>query len=386
MRFEPKDPDIATIVRRIEQQIYDLQPDFQRGEVWSTNKKQRLIDSIMRRWHVPPIHLVATEEGTYDVLDGQQRLTAIRDFVNGKFPIDGTVEPYDEEMAQLSGLRYGELPPKVRNQFDNFSIRVFQLDQYEPQEPYELFFRLNQPTNLTEAEKRNAFVGGPRNQVKDLVEWAIKTGMTPSRIGFSNARMSYDDLLARFLLTIDQSTLLEKVTSARITARYREGTPFPEPVLTRAKESLTHLLAVPFLQEGLKPNKATIHTWLCMCAKLQRYGLLESHGHALIDSIRYIEHSRIVKTAAEPDKDIWPALQVFHDRSTSRVADTSSVMLRDLVAWLVLGLKFAGLQPEISFIAKATEALRAAKKNGVQPDRALSDWGNTEGWGGPAWL
>jgi hypothetical protein len=110
VRFDTSDPDIATIVRRIERNVIDLQPDFQRGEVWSAGKKQRLIDSILRKWHVPPIHLVAKSGGKYDVLDGQQRLTAIRDFVRGKFAIDGDIEPHDSRLVELDGLRYFDLP------------------------------------------------------------------------------------------------------------------------------------------------------------------------------------------------------------------------------------------------------------------------------------
>ena len=46
LRFNTSDPDIETIVRRIDRKIIDLQPDFQRGEVWSTAKKQRLEDYL----------------------------------------------------------------------------------------------------------------------------------------------------------------------------------------------------------------------------------------------------------------------------------------------------------------------------------------------------
>ncbi|MEU4160023.1 DUF262 domain-containing protein [Actinoplanes sp. NPDC026670] len=153
MKFQTSDPDIATIFRRIQKNAIDLQPDFQRGEVWGVGKKQKLIDTILRRWHVPPIHLVAKGGGKFDVLDGQQRLTAIRDFLENTFPVDGTVEPIVDEIASLNGLKFEELPEDVRDEFESFAIRVFELHDYTPDEPHELFFRLNQPMTLTEAEK-----------------------------------------------------------------------------------------------------------------------------------------------------------------------------------------------------------------------------------------
>ena len=58
MRLTPSDPDIQTLILRIQSNQIDLQPDFQRGEVWPTPKKQRLVDSILRDWHIPPIHVI----------------------------------------------------------------------------------------------------------------------------------------------------------------------------------------------------------------------------------------------------------------------------------------------------------------------------------------
>ena len=64
-----------------------------------------------------------------------------------------------------------------------------------PEEPGELFYRLNQLTNLTAAEQRNAFFGPVRKQIKDLVQLIKTRPDFERRIGFSNARMSYDDVL-----------------------------------------------------------------------------------------------------------------------------------------------------------------------------------------------
>ena len=50
MKCESTDLEIETIVNRIKNEDMDLQPDFQRGEIWTLQKKQKLIDSILRGW------------------------------------------------------------------------------------------------------------------------------------------------------------------------------------------------------------------------------------------------------------------------------------------------------------------------------------------------
>src|ERR1700759_5395595 len=107
MRLIPSDPDVETVVARIDSRDLDLQPNFQRGEVWSKTKKQRLIDSILRDWHVPPIHVVENPRTRkQEVLDGQQRLAAIRDFVDGEFAVAGQTEPLERELQELDQKYY----------------------------------------------------------------------------------------------------------------------------------------------------------------------------------------------------------------------------------------------------------------------------------------
>lgn len=210
MRLIPSDPDIKTVFSRIEDGSLDLQPDFQRGEVWSQPKQKLLVDSVLRNWYVPPVHLVRVDEEQQVVLDGQQRLRALELFMRGRFAVNGKTQPADKAIEALDGLRYDELPDPVRRRFDRFPVRLFELVDYAPEEPSELFFRLNQPATLTEAEKRNAFFGAAREQVRELTKLAEAHGMTAERIGFSSARLAYEDVVARFLWTVEVGNLALK--------------------------------------------------------------------------------------------------------------------------------------------------------------------------------
>jgi hypothetical protein len=146
LKLTPSEPDVETLVRRIEDGDIDLQPDFQRQEVWSRAKKRKLIDTILRNWSIPPVHLVRTHSGELEVLDGQQRLTAMRDFFRNDFSISGAIEPLDSAIQSLQGMFYRDLEPSVRRQIQTFPIRCFTLTDFRPDEPSELFYRLN-PNN-----------------------------------------------------------------------------------------------------------------------------------------------------------------------------------------------------------------------------------------------
>ena len=95
MKCETTTLDIETIVNRIKNGDIDLQPDFQRGEIWTIPKRRKLIDSILRGWKIPPVHFVVGDEYVEEVLDGQQRLAAIRDFYCNRISVDGNIEPVD---------------------------------------------------------------------------------------------------------------------------------------------------------------------------------------------------------------------------------------------------------------------------------------------------
>ncbi|PAU86001.1 hypothetical protein CK505_16730 [Kocuria sp. WN036] len=394
MRFQSSDPDVETLVRRIERKLIDLQPDFQRGEVWAQSKKQRLIDSILRGWHIPPIHLIQKPDGKWDVLDGQQRLTAIRDFIRGDFPVNGAIEPQIESISALAGCRWGNLPEKVQEKFNSFTIRVFELTDYQTEEPYELFFRLNQPTNLTEAEKRNAFIGGARNQVKELVAWATECGMNKTNVGFTNARMAYDDVISRFVLTLEAGQLNVKITSARVTERYRRGDEFSADIMNRAGraiELVTTILSSPPNGIVIKPNKATLHTWLCMAGEILLYDDPDAAHSVVVEAfsraVHWIEARRASKDyRTAQSREFRELMDIFDDRATSRVLDVSSIILRDLVGWMVIYALSGGnsTPPYVATMCEDAWSLVKQDKGTIEFD--LAEFTYEHNWGGKGWI
>lgn len=341
MKLLPSDPDIQTIVSRIKSGDLNLQPDFQRGEVWSDAKKRRLIDSVLRDWHIPPIHVIELADSRkQEVLDGQQRLVAIRDFVDGKITVDGKIEPSNEAISAANLCSYQDLPPNLRRQFDQFTIRVFRLVDYSPEEPGELFFRLNQPVSLTAAEQRNAFFGPVRRQVRDLVEQLPSLGLTEDAIGFSNSRMAYDDTISKLCLCIERRTLEQKLTANAITERYRSNQPFHETVIDLVVRAV-QMLAKALLEEPLPLhfNKATFFSWLVFCVRVAVQHNASDLTMKLGDFITNFEFARTrsrrlaggeVDVTAEksPAREL---LDVFNDRASARVSDVISVLTRDIV-------------------------------------------------------
>jgi len=346
MRLLPSDPDVETVVSRIKSGDIDLQPEFQRGEVWSRTKQQRLIDSILRDWHVPPIHVIENPKSNrQEVLDGQQRLAAIRDFVEGRFPVDGSTEPVEPQIEALDGKYFQQLPEEWRRRFNQFTIRIFRIVDYQPSEPAELFFRLNQPANLTGAEQRNAFFGPVREQIKRLSGSLDDARLSKRLLAFSNLRMAYDDVLSRVALAVERKSLAEKITAADLTALYRKDSPLSAEttnliggaikVLANSIDGSTVLLP--------KFNKATLFSWLIFLVRGFLSGNLSQPDLDLEGFLSFFEKkSDMALFELEPEGRLVAGLapahrlfSIYEIRSSARVADVSSVILRDAVIWLV---------------------------------------------------
>lgn len=336
MFFKSTDPDIKTIYTRISEGDYDLQPDFQRGEVWDLKKKRRLIDTILREWHIPPIHLVEIERsGKHEVLDGQQRLVAIRDFIDNQFSVNGKESPADEYVTKLDGLRYRELPTDVKKKFDQFSLRIFTIIDYLPEEPGELFYRLNQSTTLSPAEQRNSFYGTPRNQIKNLTEFMIENGVDKKILGFSNARMAFDDMLAKVCYTLENKSFSASIGSKVITEKYRKGEAFDEEAVIKTKKAISlFAIAARNFEDSIRFNKSTMYSWLIFLSQLN----YEEVDKDIIG--KFIFEFEKNRNNVNQELDIYEQesterlYNIFNDRASSRAENISSIKIRDLVLWL----------------------------------------------------
>ncbi|MBQ0932081.1 DUF262 domain-containing protein [Ideonella sp. 4Y16] len=145
----------------------NLDPDFQRRERWSPDKQSGLIESFLLNVPVPPIYLAEDEYGKYSVVDGKQRLTAIRAFMAENLELRDL-----EKFVELEGRTFATLPEALQN---SLNIRpyvrvVTLLKQSDPTLKFEVFTRLNRGGEpmLPQELRKVAYRGALSDLVFDL--------------------------------------------------------------------------------------------------------------------------------------------------------------------------------------------------------------------------
>lgn len=144
-------------------QAIDLAPHYQRRDRWKPDKQSALIESFLLNVPVPPVYLSEDEFGKYSVIDGKQRLTAIRDFLGGDLKLTKLTK-----FSDLEGASFTDLPQPIQNALAvRPYIRVITLlKQTDPQLKYEVFLRLNTGgEKLLAQEIRNVAFSGPLNDL-----------------------------------------------------------------------------------------------------------------------------------------------------------------------------------------------------------------------------
>lgn len=356
MKIEAQPFTTRKLVDLIDRQKIRLQPDFQRQEIWPVKKRKMLIDTILRGWVVPPIHMVLVSPDTYELLDGQQRLTSLRDFCHNRFAIDGSLQPPDNYVMSLAGDFYGDLDTNERKAFDSKIITAFVISEFKPEEPSELFYRLNQPSTLTSGEKRNSLYGPAREQLKELVSRLQDKGNEVKSLGFSNVRLAYDDVLARCLFFLEAGSLRSKGTEAKISQRFRDTEPFDETVMTKIEDAIEFFSEARYFSDRSRFNKASLMSWLIFYSRFSGY---RAPNPEFLTS-----YLNILKHADRTEDYVHEAAEVFEDRASLRVTDVSSVIYRDFALNYIYHFTGQGALPP-SIDVSDLEAVRTYRETAI---------------------
>ncbi|WP_313301936.1 DUF262 domain-containing protein [Diaphorobacter sp.] len=208
----PSDWTVSTIYDLIGKQL-QLDPAYQRRNVWQAKAKSQFIESLFLGIPIPQILLAskAGQKNSFLVLDGKQRLSTIREFLDG-FYSDGKV-------FKLKGLRiltalenktwadlqsYDDWSDRLRNE----PIRTTVLRGWENESVlYEIFYRLNSGSvKLSPMELRMSLL--PGDFLKFIISWTEAIGPIHHllRKRQPDARMSDVELAIRYLSFRDQQT------------------------------------------------------------------------------------------------------------------------------------------------------------------------------------
>ena len=119
----------------------DTNPDYQRPAVWTKAQKQLLIESILREYDIPKLYWreVSVKPDKYEVVDGQQRLRAIWEFMDGGYALPKDLEPIDGH--DVAGKTYSELDSDMMILFDQYCLDIAVLTDTEEEEVREMFLR-----------------------------------------------------------------------------------------------------------------------------------------------------------------------------------------------------------------------------------------------------
>lgn len=220
MAFSYDSRPIQTLVNQIsnynKRDGIDLRPAYQRGYIWSSDFKDKLLYSIVKGYPIGNISLrVRTDRNSkgamLEVVDGQQRLTTIFNFVNDEYAIQGDISRKiieyiveylgDEDDPKLERLkkrlnnkgkillRYNQLPESIRNNILAYNISITNITNASDEEIAEYFRYLQNQERLRAGEIINSV---PETKLERYLNAIENKDKLLAKLAFSNTRKQFD--------------------------------------------------------------------------------------------------------------------------------------------------------------------------------------------------
>jgi hypothetical protein len=175
-------------------------PEYQRNLAWTEEQKSQFIESLLVGLPIPFLFFYQTNEGRMEIVDGSQRMRAMRAFLKENLRLRDLVL-----VPELNGFRFVDLAEERRNKLEDVTIRTILLNtDTDAATRAEMFARLNKAgTSANEAEVRRGSLPGPiTDLIKQLAETNVFAAATPLSTKAIDQR-EREELVTRFFAYVD---------------------------------------------------------------------------------------------------------------------------------------------------------------------------------------
>lgn len=231
MAFSYDSRPIQTLVNQIRNMNkhdgIDLQPSFQRGFIWSSDFKDKLLYSIIKGYPIGNVSLrIRTEKNDKgamrEVVDGQQRLTTIYRFVNGEYAIQSEIsrniiayiaeymqDDPDEKLMRLKkrllnrgkiAITYKQLPQVMQDNILAYNISITNITNATDEEVTEYFRYLQNQERLRAGEILNSV---PDTDLEKYLNMLENKDALLVKLSFQNRRKQFDRVFYSILGLVD---------------------------------------------------------------------------------------------------------------------------------------------------------------------------------------
>lgn len=206
------DTRLSELLTMINDGELNPQPEFQRDYVYDDSRASKLVESVFLGIPIPNVFWCQEVDETYSVIDGQQRIVSLTNFLNNKLTLKNL-----KELKELNGKKYKQLDKVMQNKYKNYTLRCVKILKESSELKYEIFARLNQgAVKLKPQELRNCIYRGSFNEMLEKI--ASKNENTLKKLFLEdNKNKKYQEYILRFFAVADfsnyKSSLLKSMNN-----------------------------------------------------------------------------------------------------------------------------------------------------------------------------
>lgn len=156
MDYTCRTKTLQSIAKDIAKGRIVLSHKLQRKEgQWNRQQKSDLIDSLLRKYPINPTYSIK-ENDTLSIIDGVQRLSTVRDYLNDVFALSKTLEPVivNNETKEIAGKKFSKLDEETQDAIKNSELQIYELTGCTEKDVREMFRRQNAGKALSNGQLR----------------------------------------------------------------------------------------------------------------------------------------------------------------------------------------------------------------------------------------